>query len=64
MQMKMAAKQSDANLFEYYMIKTYYKTASLIANSCKVLLPPQKKICFISILPFSPFPIKLNLTYF
>lgn len=36
MQMKNADGRDDITPFEYYLRKNYYKTGSLMANSCKV----------------------------
>lgn len=38
MQMRQAVRSSDSSseVFEVYLRKTYYKTGSLIANSCRV----------------------------
>ena len=35
MQMKNLIKNPDLNAFEYYMRKNFYKTGSLMANSCR-----------------------------
>jgi geranylgeranyl pyrophosphate synthase len=36
MQMKNADSRDDISPFEYYLRKNYYKTGSLMANSCRV----------------------------
>lgn len=55
MQMSAAfAKRDTAAAFEMYMSKTYYKTASLMANSCKVCPPPPPSL--ILPLPAAPPP--------
>ncbi|KAI9915413.1 hypothetical protein PsorP6_007380 [Peronosclerospora sorghi] len=38
MQMKQASARDDITPFEYYLRKNYYKTGSLMANSCKAAL--------------------------
>ncbi|WOL03400.1 solanesyl-diphosphate synthase 1, mitochondrial-like isoform X1 [Canna indica] len=35
--MQMTAKAEQRQSMEYYLLKTYYKTASLISNSCKAI---------------------------
>ncbi|XP_042457587.1 solanesyl-diphosphate synthase 1, mitochondrial-like isoform X1 [Zingiber officinale] len=35
--MQMSANAEQRHSMEYYMLKTYYKTASLISNSCKAI---------------------------
>lgn len=35
LQMRPHADGASAQAFEYYVLKTYYKTGSLMANSCR-----------------------------